>query len=299
MPPLLLLPITVSARPLHPRCRAGEAIELQVEINNASFATLPAVSLSAVDASDATIAPGPTGPLSPGRSNERLHMHCTRRGVYSLEQLQFSTSFPFGLAEAKRPVASNHHVTVWPQPILPKVSLMLYAAAAPTIDSAASRFSGEGDLAGVRAYRRGDSMRIIHWQQTARHDRLIVRERAEHSQKTCRLSIDLRQEVYDGPAQFEQAVSMAAGVIERVIEQGRREQIAIDLRVDRRSVLITNEASEIAALDLLANVTVTPNAQTSAEQMGLIVTTRRGWATIGSGRAGPVIVKVSMTEQTA
>jgi uncharacterized protein (DUF58 family) len=80
-------------------------------------------------------------------------------------------------------------------------------------DSSGNRSSSDGEYAGLRPYRRGDSIRSIHWQQSARHERLIVRERAASQQSICVVCLDVRSSSYPSPALFETAVSLLAGAM--------------------------------------------------------------------------------------
>lgn len=55
-----------------------------------------------------------------------------------------------------------------------------------------------GDVLGVRPFRRGDSPRRIHWGQSARHDRLIVRELQANTRPVVQLVLDADPAVHAG-----------------------------------------------------------------------------------------------------
>ena len=98
------------------------------------------------------------------------------RGRYPVSPPQVSCSFPFGIWTARRPLASCGSLTVWPK-IFPVAGVcpIVGRAAADTGDGL--RCDQHGDFVGVRAYRRGDSAKHIHWVASAKADTLIVTQR--------------------------------------------------------------------------------------------------------------------------
>ena len=51
-------------------------------------------------------------------------------------------------------------------------------------------------MSGVRPFRAGDWLRHVHWAQTAKHDRLIVRERQATGRRSVELVIDVDREAH-------------------------------------------------------------------------------------------------------
>ena len=97
------------------------------------------------------------------------------RGEYPLHSPIVASGFPFGLRSAR--ASSWSEGLSWSglgaiqSGLFPSRSLVMV----PTVwRSATSRVPG--DLLGVRPYRRGHSLRRIHWPQTARHGQLVVCE---------------------------------------------------------------------------------------------------------------------------
>jgi len=113
-----------------------------------------------------------------------------RRGRYPLEPPQIASGFPFGIWHDHREVAVENELLVWPrmaslQSVPPIGGRSLGVAGTP------SRHVGdEGDMLGVRAYRAGDSLRHVHWAQTAKHDRLVVCERQTTGRRRVQLILD-------------------------------------------------------------------------------------------------------------
>jgi uncharacterized protein (DUF58 family) len=142
------------------------------------------------------------------------------RGVYIIEQIELSSSFPFGL--------------VWWTKICPTPAATSSLTVYPALHSISGNFLNElhgmmssmgtstselivihqsSSVRGVREFRTGDSMRHIHWPSTARMATLIVREYDCETLPTFDLVFDLKSPWKDG-AQFELAVSLVHSLID-------------------------------------------------------------------------------------
>jgi len=97
------------------------------------------------------------------------------------------------------------------------------------VDGTASQRSGnDGETIGVREYREGDSIRNIHWNHTARCNRLIVREKQTLTQTPIRIVVDLAAERHSGEggqSTFEWAIRVAASVCKQL----HQHQAQVDL----------------------------------------------------------------------
>jgi uncharacterized protein (DUF58 family) len=118
-----------------------------------------------------------------------------RRGLYPSEIPRIATGFPFGLWQAHAAVTVEGELLVWPrtaclQSVPPILGESLSIAAAH------SRHVGdEGDVIGVRPFRHGDSLRHVHWAQTARQDRIVVCERQAGARRRVQLILDTGAEL--------------------------------------------------------------------------------------------------------
>ena len=114
-----------------------------------------------------------------------------QRGAYPVNgRAEVETSFPFGLFRARREVRVTGKLIVWPQtvalPNLPDV-----AETSSVDDSFSDRRVGDlGDMLGTRLFREGDSLRRVHWAQTARQQTLIVTERQAPLTTSVRVVLD-------------------------------------------------------------------------------------------------------------
>jgi len=121
----------------------------------------------------------------------RLSIRPAHRGFYPIEAPVVTCAFPFGIWTARRKVKHVTPVTVWPMRV--DLSGLLDIGGASAADEGiGERVGSSGEFLGVRAFRRGDSLRSIHWVQTARMDSLVVCDRSGPQRQTVSLEIDTR-----------------------------------------------------------------------------------------------------------
>ncbi len=120
------------------------------------------------------------------------------RGRFPLTCPRLITGFPFGLVQAGKSVQTTTELLVWPQ--VSPLDVMLDSTEQHSSDDllCEHRVGECGDFTGTRAFRQGDSLRRVHWAQTARHGRLIVTERQAATQMAVRIVIDLNPAVHRG-----------------------------------------------------------------------------------------------------
>lgn len=137
------------------------------------------------------------------------------RGLFPLTTPRLTTGFPFGLVQAGRPVQTTTPLIVWPQTTPLDVMLDSTEHRAAEEILCEHRVGECGDLIGTRVFRQGDSLRRVHWAQTARHGRLIVSERQAAVQMAVRIVIDLDSEIHAGSGPrgtLEWAIRLGASV---------------------------------------------------------------------------------------
>jgi len=123
-----------------------------------------------------------------------------QRGIYPQDQPVLSTEFPFGLWKAVRRIGVQQSLVAWPR-TCPLASFPVESGPQWTIATACNLRTGdEGDICGTRPFRRGDSLRSIHWAQSARYDRLIACERQAATQSEVTIVIDTAGNIHSGHA---------------------------------------------------------------------------------------------------
>jgi uncharacterized protein (DUF58 family) len=93
------------------------------------------------------------------------------RGWLALPRLRIWTTWPMGLFRAWSWVNPHFAVLVWPRPELSGPGPTL-----PLEDHRRQRLHRGEDLASLRDYRSGDSMRHVAWKASARHQNLLVKD---------------------------------------------------------------------------------------------------------------------------
>ena len=169
-------------------------------------------------------------------SDFRWVIHPQDFGVYPAEPPRIGCGFPFGLYRSVAAVATQNSLLVWPR-VIPLEALL----DAGTVSMAEDQFSdclvGEfGDLTGTRAFREGDSLRRVHWAQTARHDRLIVCERQAAVISAVEIVVDLANLPF-GPAK-DQASAWAVRIAASLARAWHIENSAVAVTLNSERVSI-------------------------------------------------------------
>ncbi len=115
-----------------------------------------------------------------GQASARLSIVPTTRGWHELPGLVIETRFPFGLFRAWTHWRPASRVLAYPRPETPAPALP--AAQSTPGDSTHARRTQGSELDGVRAWRRGDSLRQVLWKKVARSGELVSRETTSSEQ---------------------------------------------------------------------------------------------------------------------
>jgi len=170
------------------RSREGDSVTFRVRLTSTGW--LPALGLTmSGPISDAPVLLSDLG--IKGTSDGLVVIANLMRGAYEMSDLTVHCGFPFNLSSRTLAVSGGNRVVVWPS--------FSDAPAAPIscggqdfIGSEPSKDAGHsGDIMGAREYRRGDSIRRIHWAQTARQGKVIVNERQATRRPTITMLLDL------------------------------------------------------------------------------------------------------------
>ena len=114
------------------------------------------------------------GRIDSGKSRlVSLALPTYRRGFAVIPPIRVSTQAPLGLVRAWAWVNLDARPLVWPRPSAINPASF---GAGEASTSSGQRNSGDDDLAGLRAYRPGDSPRHVAWKSFARTSELLVRD---------------------------------------------------------------------------------------------------------------------------
>ena len=120
------------------------------------------------------------------------------RGVYPVTDPYIQTGFPFGLWTSQCGISVEQELLVGPKTVrlngLPDLT-----SGQPSEEHLSDRTAGDlGDILGTRSFRQGDSLRRVHWAQSARHQRLVVTERQSGVESRVCVRIDASNESHLG-----------------------------------------------------------------------------------------------------
>ncbi len=191
-----------------------------------------------------------------GRSHGRIETMVPRRGPYRVPYAHVSSLFPFGFFRKGVRYRSDLAVLVFPE-IFPAAGRRSDEAEA--MGEEASRRPGWGHaLFSLRAFRRGDDPRGIHWKQTARTGEIVYMER--EAEQVRRLSILFDNgvgELADAARRdrFERLVSEAATAAVDHLARGYEVELVTR---DRVLGFAAGHRQRLAALELLATIEPVP-----------------------------------------
>jgi uncharacterized protein (DUF58 family) len=153
-------------------------------------------------------------PLLPpeGSAEARSENRFVRRGVFPLEGITVSTSFPFGLFRKSLTLSGKGELVIWPRT---DRKVRIPHPGSGRRSSVGSRAFGaagpRGEYRGLRGYRPGDDPKDIHWRTTARLGTPMVREYEQSDTGTLWICLDARGEPGEmAEAAVETAASLAA-----------------------------------------------------------------------------------------
>ena len=222
--------------------------------------------------------------------------HPERRGRYPLEPPFIDTGFPFGLYFAKRPVHCENQLTVWPQRV--RLNELPDAVEIESREDRTSdrRVGDVDDVLGTRSFRQGDSLRRVHWAQSARQGRLIVCERQRPISCALRLVLDLAPPHRAGEGR-ERSLERLLRVAASIVESMHAQHFLVECLIGSQNFAVGPAVSDLRqCLDAIA--TIPAEGIPACEHHGtccgpagrhralseFVLTTQRGWAEQLHGR---------------
>ncbi|MFK7766152.1 MAG: DUF58 domain-containing protein [Mariniblastus sp.] len=154
-------------------------------------------------------------------SEFRLPLIPRRRGKLPSGKVSVASGFPFGLMDISKTVDAYQPTLVWPT-CVPLDGFPVSDSSRFCLEGALrDRAGNDGDSIGVRAYRFGDRLKNIHWAQSARSQKLMVRERQSISSTGATVFLDLTPGDHVGhgsSSSFEWTIRIAASICSHLHE---------------------------------------------------------------------------------
>jgi uncharacterized protein (DUF58 family) len=159
-------------------------------------------------------------PLHPGQQHSSTYRLPTdRRGIFDVGPLVLAQTDPFGLLARRRSVGET--ARLW---VHPRTHPVPAGKAGSTIemDGPMDDTAPEGTIAfqGLRPYVVGDDLRLVHWRTTARTGTLMVKKHVDTNRPQVVVVLDDRAASYPGDGWFEDAVEVAASLLEQAVRAG-------------------------------------------------------------------------------
>ncbi|MDN5558174.1 MAG: DUF58 domain-containing protein [Ruaniaceae bacterium] len=197
------------------------------------------------------------------------------RGQQTLRVTAASFMDPLGLARRTRTVRAAAELLVLPQ-LIPTLATLLDGGTVGQRGEDDSRvrstIRGSGVPGGVvRSYRSGDAWRQIHWKQSARQGELLVNVNESSEKPERALLLETAGSAYSSRAALERAVSAAATLAVRLLQDGS----SIRLYLDGDSITLGTVAETLRHLTLVQTTENAPLWEArSIPPLSLVVTGR-------------------------
>jgi uncharacterized protein (DUF58 family) len=262
LPWLATRTLVCELRPLSTELHEGESSELELEVRNRlplpilglmveGYLTLPLSDFGVDSEQQPDVGLARVPPLS--TATYRLVIRPEYRGHYPAMPPSMTCSFPFGIWTARRVLGRVTPVTVWPM-LIPIDGLLEFTGSRLSEVGTGLRPSTHGDFLGVRAFRRGDSLKSIHWVQSARLDELIVCERGGPQQQAVEVHLSTARcqgSRLEARENLAWRVRIAASFIDLLVSRHLPFQLFID---GERQSLPEDAAGRRLAWDRLAQI---------------------------------------------
>ncbi len=159
-----------------------------------------------------------------GEAERGVDLVFPRRGRQRVESVLLFSGYPIGLFRKGRLHPVNEERTVFPRP---KAAAFPPPEAREAVDDGIDpRRKGRGaEILKLREAVPGDDPRDIHWPQTARQGRPIVKERASELGREIVVQLETARPALAGAewdAAFEESVREAAGLVLKFLSRGER-----------------------------------------------------------------------------
>ncbi len=222
----------------------GDAVQVELIITNANELMRDLLSAQDVTPEGLSVEEVKPDPTRPGHLVERLV--ASRRGQYQLKSVELTASDPLGLFLFRRPLPLASEFLVYPLPMeLPEAFLGREARSGREIRSTLSRRGESLEMHSTREYQYGDELRHIHWPSTARTGRLVVVERAEPTDRTTWIALDLTHGSERGQPPYttlDTAARLAAAAAREALAEG--EAVAMILPDQEPAFLAANRGTD-------------------------------------------------------
>jgi uncharacterized protein (DUF58 family) len=111
----------------------------------------------------------------------QLHVEVDKRGWFSPGRLLLESTYPLGLLRCWTWLDLDLNALVYPRPL---ASGDLPGLSTDTPDGAAALVTGNDDFYGFRSYRKGDSLRQVHWKGLAKGQGVLTKQYTAYADRS-------------------------------------------------------------------------------------------------------------------
>lgn len=159
-----------------------------------------------------------------------------RRGRARLGDFAVSTSFPFGLVEARRRFPDADTLVIWPARGRLKRRLLHHGAVDTSTAAPSPVTGGQDEFFGLREYRQGDNPRWIHWRRSAGRVRPVLREMSRPLPEILWVILDTRAANERSRAARERRIRLAGTLIDHALARGYEVGLSLAYSSDMRCI---------------------------------------------------------------
>lgn len=135
------------------------------------------------------------------------------RGIHKWDSIELHSGDPFGLVSYKGISRDKAQVIVYPRTV-PLDAWKFFPMRGDGNASAKNSLNHDlSQLVGVREYRPGDRLSLIHWKSAARTSQLHSKEFSPIHTESSLVILDCSAQSWHNPNDFEEAVSIAASLV--------------------------------------------------------------------------------------
>lgn len=146
-------------------------------------------------------------------------LHFDRRGLITINRLDFYTRYPFGFFLKKRRIRIHGEVVVFPR-LFDGERERLRMQASDDGEVASNRVGPGGEVHSFREYVRGDSLRHVAWKKSASLGRWIIKQTEVDAAKSVHIVLDPFKPHGVSDDAFEEMISAAATYVYFAIRRG-------------------------------------------------------------------------------
>ncbi len=180
------------------RTEVGQNLVVKYIINNSSSGRFPYLELSnIVGSSFQAPVEKKIVSLEAGETEAfEREVRCTRRGKYDMREFQIKTGDPFGLFQLSKFLATGEEIIIYPKLTRLQEIKPLARQHFGDFDQKENRFENHSLISDLREWQAGDSIKKIHWKQTARQEQIVVKNYEKKGDIAPKIFLDMSESSY-------------------------------------------------------------------------------------------------------